>query len=83
MKFCEECGKKLSFFEGYRHPVMGKEYLLCSSCFNVIAKSVDEWRKFVKANSYNSDAISYVDLLQECKGILSSSHFNFLIYNLK
>ena len=83
MKFCEECGKKLSFFEGYRHPVMGKEYLLCCSCFNVTAKSVEEWRKLVTANTYNKDAKSYVDLLQECKGILLSSHFNFLVSILK
>jgi hypothetical protein len=79
MKFCEECGKKLGFFEGYRHPAMGKEYLLCSSCFDVIDKSVEEWCKFVTANSFDKYGISNKDMLQECKGILSASHFNFLI----
>ena len=80
---CEECGKKLGFFEGYRHPAMGKEYLLCGSCFDVIAKSVEEWSKFVTANSFDNDLISNKDILQECKGMLSSSHFNFLISILK
>ena len=83
MKFCEECGKKLGFFEGYRHPTMGKEYLLCGGCFNVIDKSVEEWRKFVTANSFNNDGISNKNLLQECKSMLSASHFNFLISILK
>lgn len=82
MKFCEECGKKLGFFESYRHPVMGKDYFLCSSCFDVIYKSVEKWRKFVISNSFNN-GISNKDMLRECKGILTASHFNFLISILK
>ena len=83
MKFCEECGKKLGYFEGYYHPALGKEYFLCRSCFDVIYKSVEEWRKFVISNSFDNNGISNKDMLQECKGILSASHFNFLISILK
>ena len=76
MKFCEECGKKLGFFESYRHPV------ICSSCFDIIDKSVEKWREFVISNSFNN-GISNKDMLRECKGILTASHFNFLISILK
>ena len=48
---CEECGKKLSILRGYRHPTMGKKYLLCSSCFDTVEASVDKWREFVLSNS--------------------------------
>jgi hypothetical protein len=47
MKICEECGKKLGFFEGYRHLTLGKEFLLCSSCFDRVDESVTKWREFV------------------------------------
>ena len=42
---CTECGKKLRFWEGYRHPVRGKEYLVCSNCFDVIAKGIKFYNK--------------------------------------
>ena len=83
MKFCEDCSKKLGFFEGYRHPAMGKKYLLCGNCFDIIAKSVEEWRMFVTSNTFDNYGISNKDFLQECKGKLSASHFNFLISILK
>jgi hypothetical protein len=47
MKECVECQKKLGVIEGYRHPTMGKEYLLCSSCFDIVFESVEKYRKFV------------------------------------
>ena len=50
---CEECGKKLGIIEGYRHPTMGKKYLLCSSCFDNVEISVEKWREFVMSNSFN------------------------------
>lgn len=51
---CNECGKKLGFFEGYRHPTMGKKFLLCSPCFDKIQQSIDDWRDFILLNSFNS-----------------------------
>ena len=49
MKECMECGKKLGIIEGYRHPIMGKDYLLCSSCFDTVSVSVEEYREFISA----------------------------------
>jgi hypothetical protein len=38
MKECEECGKTLGIFEGYKHPTMGKSHNLCSPCFEMSMK---------------------------------------------
>ena len=56
---CEECGKALGIFEGYRHPTMGKKHLLCSPCFDQVNESVARWREFVLANSFNTEGTSY------------------------
>jgi hypothetical protein len=47
MKGCMECGKKLGVVGGYRHPTMGKNYLLCSTCFDTVFASVERYREFV------------------------------------
>ena len=56
MKECEECGKTLGIFEGYKHPTMGKSHSLCSPCFDNVNESVAKWQKFVIANSFNNGA---------------------------
>ena len=61
MKRCKECGKKLKVVEGYRHPVLGKDTLLCSNCFDSVHESVIKWREanlpyvgfFKQGNSLN------------------------------
>jgi hypothetical protein len=45
MKKCEECEKTLGIFEGYRHPVFGRNALLCSHCFDIINDSMNKWRE--------------------------------------
>lgn len=52
MKQCEECGKKLRLLKGYRHPILGKDFNLCSSCFDKVSDSVNRWKTFVLANSF-------------------------------
>ena len=47
MKECVECGKNLGIMEGYRHPTMGKDNLICSHCFDSVFKSVEKFREFV------------------------------------
>jgi hypothetical protein len=47
MKECVECGKNLGIMEGYRHPTMGKDNLLCSNCFDTVFESVEKYREFV------------------------------------
>jgi ribosomal protein S14 len=51
MKECVECGKKLGIIEGYRHPVMGKDYLLCRNCYDTLCGSVEKWKEFI--STYN------------------------------
>jgi hypothetical protein len=69
---CEECGKKLGNFEGYRHPTMGKKYLLCGPCFDKVEESVSSWGAFVLANSFNN-GLSKSDSKLNWKRILTSS----------
>jgi hypothetical protein len=47
MKECMECGKTLGIIEGYRHPTMGKDFCLCSKCFDTVFASVEKWRTFI------------------------------------
>jgi len=47
MKECMECGKKLGIIEGYCHPTMGKDYLLCSNCFDTVSASVEKYMEFI------------------------------------
>lgn len=47
MKECMKCGKNLGITEGYRHPTMGKDYLLCRNCFDTIFESVEKYREFI------------------------------------
>ena len=42
-----ECGKNLGIMEGYYHPTMGKEYFLCSTCFDTVMDSAEKYREFI------------------------------------
>jgi hypothetical protein len=53
---CIECGKKLRLFEGYRHPTLGNDYLLCYECFVKILGSVERWGRFILWNSFNPES---------------------------
>lgn len=68
---CEECGKTLGIFEGYRHPTMGKNHQLCSLCFDQVNESVTRWGEFVLANSFNNGA-SKKNLALKWKNIVPS-----------
>jgi hypothetical protein len=47
MKTCMECGRKLGIIGGYRHPTLGKEYLLCGTCFDAVFESVERYRELI------------------------------------
>ena len=47
MKKCVECGRTLGMINGYYHPTMGKEYLLCSPCFDTAIESEEKYREFI------------------------------------
>jgi len=55
-KKCIECGKSLSLLEGYRHPTMGVQYLICRGCFEKVETSVERWGRFVLWNSFNPES---------------------------
>lgn len=72
MKECEECGKKLGVFHGYIHPTLGKDYLLCSECYDKVSESVDQWREFVNSNSFNNDT-PQVEIPEITKNLISKA----------
>lgn len=55
IKKCEKCDKELRLLGGYSHPTLGKEFLLCSCCFDIVNESVEKWREFVIVNSFNNE----------------------------
>lgn len=56
MNKCVECGKKLGFFEGYYHPILGKKNLVCGLCFVKLDDSITKWSEFVRLNSFNPES---------------------------
>ena len=56
---CDECGKKIGIFGGYRHPVCGGNKYVCGNCFTMIDNSVEKWREFVLSNSFNNEKLNY------------------------
>ncbi len=56
MVVCEECGKKLGILEGYRHPALGKRFLVCGNCYVKVDISMEKWREFCLSNSFNAES---------------------------
>jgi len=59
-----ECGKNLGIMEGYRHPTMGKDNLLCSKCFDTVFESVEKYREFVSPyiGFFNKESSTIADI---------------------
>ena len=47
MKECYECGKKLSFWNSYYHPTLGRKVSVCWKCHEKIGMSLKKYRDFV------------------------------------
>jgi hypothetical protein len=60
---CIECGKTLGALEGYRHPTLGDESLLCPECFVNVEISVERWGRFILWSSFNPESPdpTYID----------------------
>jgi len=58
---CEECDKKLGILQGYRHPVLGKSFLLCRNCFDKVDKNMEKWKAFCLSNPFNAES-SEIDI---------------------
>jgi hypothetical protein len=80
---CEECGKKLGNFEGYRHPTMGKKNFLCSPCFDQVEESVSRWGAFVHANSFNNGTSNGDSKLNWKRVLSNSTKIQNIIENVK
>ncbi len=62
-KHCVNCGKKLTLFNEFYHPTLGKNALLCGECFDSVWESETRWGRFVIWNSFNPDTPdpTYID----------------------
>jgi len=69
---CEECDKKLGFLEGYRHPALGKRFLVCGKCYTKIEEDMVRWRKFCLSDSYNAES-SIIDIQEDWNKNLSNN----------
>jgi len=53
---CEECNKKLGSLQGYRHPALGKKFLVCRNCFDKVYGDMGRWSEFCLSDSFNEDS---------------------------
>ena len=56
MVVCAECEKKLHFYEGYRHPALGTQFLVCGSCFDKVTDDMERWSRFCSSSSFPHDS---------------------------
>ena len=75
-----ECGKKLGILEGYRHPTLGKNYLLCSNCFGIVSASEDKWSNFIipYVDFFNKES-STIDDIQTIEKNIKNKLSNILL----
>jgi hypothetical protein len=74
MKECVECGRNLGMLEGYRHPILGKEHLVCSTCFDTVSESVEKYREFISpyVGFFHTETSSIEDLQKIANTILNN-----------
>jgi len=74
MKECVECEKRLGIVEGYHHPTMGRDYLLCSKCFDSISTSVAKWNEFISPymGFFNKESSTIDDIQRVGENIIKS-----------
>ena len=68
---CEECSKKLGIIQGYRHPALGKRFLVCGDCFDKVNNSMEKWRVFCRSDLFNAES-SKIDIQEEWNKSLSN-----------
>ena len=55
---CKKCGNELNIMDRYIHPILGKKYIICKSCFINLEKILEQWKAFVIANPTNINSIN-------------------------
>ena len=68
---CEECSKKLGIIQGYRHPALGKRFLVCGNCFDKVDNSMEKWRVFCCSDLFNAES-SKIDIQEKWNKSLSN-----------
>jgi len=83
MKECVDCGKKLGIIEGYRHPVKGKDFLLCSKCYDTVSESVEKWSEFISPyiGFFKNKSFSTKDLSHNAQNQNDKTHFKGILNN--
>ena len=56
-KVCKECGKKLTILGRHNHPIQGKKYIICGTCYSKLDKIIEQWRTFVFAHPNLIDSL--------------------------
>ena len=69
MRNCSECGKKLRFWEAYKHPLRGEKYLICNDCLSFINKSINFYKKclFEGRQSHKKECYFWDSKIKKCK----------------
>jgi len=52
MADCEECGRELGIMRGYRHPALGKRFLVCGKCFDKVEGDMKRWSEFSLSDEF-------------------------------
>ena len=68
----KECEKKLGILNGYRHPVLGKRFLVCGKCYTKVEEDIVKWSKFCLSDSFNLES-SKIDIQEEWNKNLSNN----------
>ena len=79
-----ECGKKLGIIEGYRHPVMGKDFLLCTNCFDTVSTSVEKWSELISPyiGFFKNESSSSKDFLHTMQNQNDKTHLKEISNNI-
>lgn len=69
MSNCNECGKKLRFWEGYKHPILGKKYFVCRDCFERLYKSLEFYNEclFIGRQNHKKECYFWDSENKKCK----------------
>ncbi len=69
---CEECGNKIGILQGYRHPALGKRFLVCQKCFKKIDEDMERWSTFCFSDTYTTK-LSKIDVQEAWHKNLSNN----------
>lgn len=60
---CYECEKELRFWEGYYHPALGFNMVVCGKCFEIFEESMENYRNFIISEFKNERQCKIIDVI--------------------